>query len=76
MSIITKAKDKFDEEIFTIARNNIIKKLGKAGIDYTELPSSEFDELVEDERKILEHDTKKVGMGIGIGIAISLLTGI
>ena len=76
MNIINKAKDSFNDEIEKIARANIIKKLQKQGIDYRDLKSSDFRNLIEDEKEILESDTKKVGMGIGIGLVISMLTGI
>ena len=75
MKIINNAKSSFNHEIEKIAKNNIINKLKKQGIDHTNLMPSEFNELVNDEIKILENDTKKVGIGIGIGLAISLLTG-
>ena len=75
MKIINQAKQSFNDEIQKLAENNIIRKLEKQGIDYTELSPYDFEELVEDEAKILESDSKKVGVGIGIGLAISLLTG-
>ena len=76
MNLVNKTKESFNNEIYKLAKNNIIRKLEKQGIDHNDLLSSQFDELVADEIKILESDTKKVGMGIGIGIAISMLTGI
>ena len=75
MKSIEKAKESFNYEIQKLAENNIIRKLQKQDIDYTELSPYDFEELVEDEAKILESDSKKVGLGIGIGLAISLLTG-
>jgi len=75
MNILNKAKDSFHSEIQKIARNTIIRKLKKQGIDHTQLSKSEFNDLVAAEAKILESDSKKVGVGIGIGLAISLLTG-
>ena len=76
MDLLTKTKDTFNHEFEKLARANIIRKLEKQGIDYSDLLASEFNELVADEIKILESDTKKVGVGIGIGIAITMLTGI
>ncbi len=76
MNILNKAKISINYEIEKIAKTNIIRKLEKQGIDHNDLLSSEFNELVMDEIKILESDTKKVGSGIVIGIAISMLTGI
>ena len=76
MNIITKTKESFNHEFQKIARANVIRKLEKQGIDHSELLSSEFDELLEDELEILESDSKKVGLGIGIGVAITMLTGI
>ncbi len=76
MNIITKTKESFNYEFQKIARANVIRKLEKQGIDYNELLSSEFDELLNDEIEILESDSKKVGLGIGIGVAITMLTGI
>ena len=75
MNILNKAKDSLNNEIHKIARNNIIRKLKKQGIDHTQLSESDFHDLVADEAKILESDSKKVGVGIGIGLAISLLAG-
>ncbi len=75
MDLLTKTKDTFNHEFEKLARANIIRKLEKQGIDYRELDSLDFDELVEDEIKILESDTKKVGAGIAIGIVTSMLLG-
>jgi len=75
MNIINKAKNKFDEEIYSIARTNIIEKLYKQNIDYLTLSEEELETLIEAEKEILESDTKKVGLGIAIGLGISLLTG-
>ncbi|MBC8495678.1 hypothetical protein H8D36_05995 [archaeon] len=69
-------KESVDSEVKKYARSNIITKLEKQGINYKELPESDFDALVEDEIEILKSDTKKVGTGIGIGLLISLVTGI
>ena len=76
MNLVNKVKSSFNDEIENIAKNNIVRKLEKQGLDPKELHTSEFDALVKDEIAILENDTKKVGMGIGIGLAISMLTGI
>lgn len=76
MNIINKTKQTFNAELEKIARANIIKKLQNQGIDYRDLASSDFQNLIEDEKEILESDTKKVGAGIGIGLAISMLIGI
>jgi len=76
MNIINKAKDSFNHEIEKIAKANIVRKLEKQGLNPNDLNTVEFNELVIDEIKILESDSKKVGVGIGIGLAISLLTGI
>ena len=75
MNFINQAKQSFNTEFEKLARANIIRKLGKQGIDSNDLNTAEFNELVADEIKILESDSKKVGLGIGIGLAISLLTG-
>jgi hypothetical protein len=74
--MINKIKQSVTEEIREYATKNIIKKLQKQGVDYKVLRDEEFEELVNDEMKILKADTKKVGLGIGIGLAISMLTGI
>lgn len=76
MNIIKKAKTSFNTEFKKLAKANIIRKLEKQGIDHNDLLSSEFNELIDDEIKILESDSKKVGIGIGIGVAITMLTGI
>jgi hypothetical protein len=69
-------KKNFENEVQNFARNNIIRKLEKQGIDYKELSDDAFNDLIRDEIEILKSDSKKVGAGIGIGIVISLLTGI
>ncbi len=76
MNILTKTKEAFNTEFEKLARANIIKKLQKQGIDYRDLKSDDFRNLIEDEKEILESDTKKVGAGIGIGLVITMLTGI
>ena len=75
MSIIQQTKESFNHEVNRLATKNIKRKLQKQGIDPEDLNSVEFDALVADEVKILESDSKKVGLGIGIGLAISMLTG-
>jgi len=69
-------KQTIKSEISKYAKRNIIKKLEKQDIDYTLLENEAFNELVEQEIKILKSDTKKVGTGIAIGILITLVTGI
>ena len=75
MDLLSKTKETFNHEFEKLARANIERKLEKQGIDYRELDSSSFNELVLDEIKILESDTKKVGAGIAIGIVTSMLLG-
>jgi len=75
MSIITKTKETFNSEITKIAKKNLIAKLAKQGINHHDLLPSEFNELLEDEIKILEHDSKRVGAGIAIGLILSVMTG-
>lgn len=74
--MLDKTIETFDKEIQTYARNNIIKKLKKQGIDYKLLQDTDFEELIASEIEILKSDSKKVGVGVGIGILISLVTGI
>lgn len=76
MNLIPQAKESFNTEFEKLAKANIIRKLEKQGIDYNALLASEFNELIADEIKILESDSKKIGLGIGIGIAITMLTGV
>ena len=75
-SMIENVKQSFMKEIRQVARENVIKKLQKAGVEYTKLSIEEFETLIDAEIEILKSDTKKVGIGIGIGIVISMLTGI
>ena len=75
MNLLRKTKYTFNHEFEKLARANIIRKLEKQGIDYRELENSDFTDLVLDEIKILESDTKKVGAGIAIGIVTSMLLG-
>lgn len=74
--MLSETKKNFEEEVKKYARNNIIKKLEKQGLDYKQLEDSAFEDLVADEIEILKSDSKKVGAGIGIGILLSLVTGI
>lgn len=71
-----KAKENFDVEVRKFAKNNIISKLEKQGIDYHQLDEKDLNSLIVDEIEILKSDSKKVGTGIGIGLLISLVTGI
>jgi hypothetical protein len=75
MNIINKTKETFNSEIIKIAQKNIIAKLTKQGINHHDLLPSEFNRLIEDEIKILEHDSKRVGAGIAIGLIIAAMTG-
>jgi len=68
-------KNTLDSGFDKVARENIIKKLEEKGIDYKSLSKEDFNELVKREKEILEHDAKKMGIGVGIGIAISWLFG-
>ena len=74
--MLDNTKQTIKSEISKYAKRNIIKKLEKQDIDYTLLENEAFNELVEQEIKILKSDTKKVGTGIAIGILITLVTGI
>ena len=74
--MLSKIKTTFDDEIQTFAKNNIIKKLQKQGINYHNLANEDFDALIADEIEILKSDSKKVGVGVGIGLLLSLVTGI
>jgi len=74
--MLEETKKNFDIEVRRFARNSIIEKLKKQGIDYQQLNDDAFDDLVNDEIEILKADSKKVGVGIGIGILFSLVTGI
>jgi hypothetical protein len=75
MNLLSQAKQSFNTEFEKIAHANIIRKLAKQGISHHDLLASEFNELLEDEIKILERDSKRVGVGIGIGLILSLMTG-
>ena len=66
---------KFDYEVTTMAKNNVVKRLRKQGLLPDDLEQSEFDELVDMEKVTLKQDTKKVGAGIAIGLGISILSG-
>ncbi|MDQ7060900.1 MAG: hypothetical protein Q9M43_07065 [Sulfurimonas sp.] len=74
--MFNETKKNFEIEVNKFATKNIIKKLEDQGIDYLQLESSAFNDLVADEIEILRSDSKKVGAGIGIGILLSLVTGI
>ena len=75
MDILNQAKESFNDEIYSIAKVNIERKLKKQGIEPSQLSSVEFDSLVEDEIEILKSDSKKVGAGVGIGLVLSMLLG-
>ena len=74
--MFNETKKNFEIEVNKFARKNIIKKLTDQGVDYQQLSSEAFDDLIADEKEILKEDSKKVGAGIGIGILFSLVTGI
>lgn len=76
MAFLKETREHLNTEIDRYARANVVKKLRKMDVDPDDIAAEELEELVEKEREILKHDTKKVGLGIGIGIALSLLTGI
>lgn len=76
MKIIEEAAEGFRNETERIARANVQRKLREQGVNPEQLRPSDLDELVEDEKKILAADAKKVGIGIGVGIVITMLTGI
>lgn len=65
----------FDSNIKKLAESNLIKKLGKQGINRSDITTEKFNELLELELEILKSDGKKVGAGIGVGIGLSILTG-
>jgi len=73
--MLNEVKQKLDNGFENVAKENIIKKLEKQGIDYKSLSQGDFDELVKREKDILQHDAKKMGIGVGIGIGLSLLFG-
>ena len=74
--MFNQTKENFDLEVRKFAKNNIISKLEKQGIDHQQLDDKDFESLISDEIEILKSDSKKVGAGVGIGILISLVTGI
>lgn len=75
MNLVQRTKESFSVEFQRVAVANIKRKLQKEGIDYLEIDSEEFNQLVINEMEILESDTKKIGTGIGLGIALSFLFG-
>ena len=75
MNVLTEAKINFKHEINKIAKRNLIHKFERQGINYHNLPSSEFNELLNDEIEIIKHDSKNMGKGIGIGFVLSMLIG-
>ena len=75
MSFIHETKSLAKAEIEKYARRNVDRKLEEMGIDRAAVGTDQYEELVRKEKEILEHDAKKVGLGVGIGIALSLLTG-
>jgi len=74
--MLTRSLQNFNNEVEKYAKNNIIKKLQKQGINYHNLANEDFDALIADEIEILKSDSKKVGVGVGIGLLLSLVTGI
>jgi hypothetical protein len=75
MNLLNQAKQSFNTKFEKIAHANIIRKLAKQGINHHDLLPSEFNRLIEDEIKILEHDSKRVGAGLLIGVVITVMTG-
>jgi hypothetical protein len=68
--------ERFNDEIYNQAKNRVIKKIEKQGIDITLLADKDLESLVMDEIEILKCETKKLGIAAGISIGISLLIGI
>jgi len=68
--------DRFNDEIYKKARNRVINKLDKQGVNPILLADKELEELVTDEMEILKSDTQKVGIAAGISLGISLFIGI
>ena len=75
MDMIHATRERLHEEIEKIARKNIINKLTKQGLNYRDLRTTEFNELLADEIAILKHDSKRVATGAAIGLIIAAMTG-
>jgi len=73
---MNKTLERFSDEIYKQAKNRVINKLEKQGVDPILLADKELEELVTDEMEILKSDTQKVGVAAGLSLAISLLIGI
>lgn len=74
--MINKTLEQFNDEVYKQAKNRVIRKLEKQGVDSTFLAVKELEELVIDEMEILKSETKKIGITAGISLGISLFIGI
>ena len=74
--MMNKTLERFNDEVYKQAKNRVIKKLEKQGVDSILLADKEFEELVTDEMEILKSETKKIGIAAGISLGISLFIGI
>ena len=73
---MNKTLERFSDEIYKQAKNRVINKLEKQGVDPILLADKELEELVTDEMEILKSDTQQVGVAAGISLGISLFIGI
>jgi len=66
---------KLDFEIDVLAEKIAIKKLNEQGIDYRDLSSTDFNDLVNTRKKILQKDVKNVGVAAAVTLGLTILTG-
>jgi hypothetical protein len=74
--MMNKTLERFNDEVYNQAKNRVIQKIEKQGIDITLIADKELESLVIDEIEILKCETKKIGIAAGISLGISLLIGI
>jgi hypothetical protein len=74
--MMNKTVERFNDEVHKLAKNRVIKKLKKQGIDSILLADKELEELVTDEMEILKSETQKIGVASGISVCISLFIGV
>jgi hypothetical protein len=66
--------EKLNQEIDDLALKTVIKKLEEQDINYKDIDTISFNELVNKRKEILKKDVKKVGMTTAITIALTIFS--
>ena len=66
--------EKLNQEIDDLALKTVIKKLEEQDINYKDIDTISFNELVNKRKEILKKDVKKVSMTTAITIALTIFS--